>query len=85
MKITKERLKEIIKEELGKAISETEMIPDVTGFFSGPGFDDEEQEEEKEERSPGNIQRMRERAIEIINEMSPNELVQLLQQINPET
>ena len=100
MKLTKEQLKRIIKEEIGsikegwtrpfktvKTIdpdeeSESEKVRDTTGFFSGPGFDDEEEEEE---RSPGNIQSMRERAIEIINEMSPNELVRLLRQINPET
>ena len=39
----------------------------------------------EEERSPGNIQAMRDRAIEIINKMSTKDLVQLLQQINPET
>ena len=60
MKLTKEQLTKIIKEELNSI-------------------------EEQEERSPGNIQAMKDRAIEIINKMSPNELVQLLQQINPET
>jgi len=61
MKLTKEQLQRIIKEELSSikegwtsrygqtSVSterpETEKIPDVTGFFSGPGFDDEEEEE----------------------------------------
>jgi hypothetical protein len=53
MKLTKEKLKRIIKEELNSI-------------------------EEQEERSPVNIQAMKDRAIEIINKMSPNKLIQKL-------
>ena len=41
--------------------------------------------EEQEERSEGNIQQMREKAIELINKMSVDTLVKLLTQFNPET
>ena len=40
MKLTKEQLKRIAKEE-------HEKVKDTTGFFSGPGFDKTKEEDER--------------------------------------
>ena len=63
MKLTKEQLREIIKEELQTAIKESE-----------PEHDEKNR-----------VDRMRQRAIELIKAMSPLELQDLLKQINQET
>ena len=84
MKLTKEQLRRMIKEELGsiKEYNGPEKLPDTTGFFTGPGFDDEEDQDDEESRW---IDRMREKAIEKINEMNADQLKWLVGIINPET
>ena len=71
MKLTKERLKQIIKEELFEV-------------NIGPG-DQTIQGLEPQHDEPNRVRRMRQRAIELINDMNAEELTRLLKQINPET
>lgn len=71
MKLTKETLIQIIKEEL----SEVDIAP---GDQTIQGLEPQHDEENR-------VDRMRQRAIELIYEMSPLELQKLLKQINPYT
>ena len=71
MKLTKDHLIQIIKEEL----SEVDIGP---GDQTIQGLEPQHDEENR-------VDRMRQRAIELIYEMSPLELQKLLKQINPET
>ena len=71
MKLTKDHLIQIIKEEL----SEVDIGP---GDQTIQGLEPQHDEDNR-------VDRMRQRAIELIYEMSPLELQKLLKQINPET
>ena len=71
MKLTKAHLIQIIKEEL----SEVDIGP---GDQTIQGLEPQHDEDNR-------VDRMRQRAIELIYEMSPLELQKLLKQINPET
>ncbi len=71
MKLTKEKLVQIIKEQL----SEVDIGP---GDQTIRGLEPQHDESNR-------VDRMRQRAIELIYEMSPKELERLLKQINPET
>jgi len=71
MKLTKEQLVKIIAEELAEV-------------NIGPG-DQTIQGLEPQHDEDNRVDRMRQRAIELINDMSPLELQDLLKQINPET
>ena len=70
-KLTKEQLVKIITEEL----AEVDIAP---GDQTIQGLEPQHDEENR-------VDRMRQRAIELIKEMSPLELQDLLKQINPET
>ena len=71
MKLTKDHLIQILKEEL----SEVDIGP---GDQTIQGLEPQHDEDNR-------VDRMRQRAIELIYEMSPLELQKLLKQINPET
>ena len=71
MKLTKETLIQIIKEQL----TEVDIGP---GDQTIQGFEPQHDEDNR-------VDRMRQRAIELIYDMSPVELQELLKQINPET
>ena len=71
MKLTKEQLVKIIAEEL----AEVNIGP---GDQTIQGLEPQHDEENR-------VDLMRQRAIELIYEMSPLELQKLLKQINPET
>jgi len=73
LRLTKEQLRRIIKEEL------SESYGDMFDPYNPEGHPEPDDEETQW------INRMREKAIEKINEMNADQLVELLKQINPET